>query len=131
MRNPEEKHSRVAFQENILRQFGDRLFHIHDKRTNGKIVPYDPEEIIGEAPSSQIPGQVVFEKKEINPPSPRLQAIIEAVRANNFREILEENKKRIVIIGTFGATGVTIGIGAYFILKSFIDKDPQTDITDK
>lgn len=120
----EEERARLAFKQNIIRQFGDKLFHIHDLRSNGKIVPYYPDELLGEVPGSEVPGQIVLDKKEIDPPSRRLEDLKAQARAKKMRIV-------IAAVATGTGVGVSALIGAYFVLKHHIDKDPKSDITDK
>lgn len=116
-----EKDRRGAFHLNIFRQFGSSLFRIHDQRTNGKIILYDPNEIIGEVPSSEVPGQVVFDKTDMDLPNQRLEDLKANARAK---------KMRIVIAATTGVV-TSVLIGTYFVLKHHIDINPHSDITDK
>lgn len=121
MGNPIED-ERYAFQLKAVRQLRDTFFQVHEQRNNGKIVHYDPHEIIGEVPDTEVPVQVVLDKNEIDPPSKRLEALRRTVRAN----------KKKIVIGTVAGTGVVIAtIGTIMAVKHLIDQNPQSDITNK
>ena len=116
-----EKDQRDAFLLKAYRQFGETLVRINEQRENGKIVSHDPHELIGEIPS-EVPGQIVFNKDEIDPPSLRLQAL---------REVVRRNGKRIVIAGVAGTGVVVATIGTIMAVKHFVDQKTHSDITDK
>ena len=112
---------RHAFQLKAVRQLGDTFFQVFKQWCN-VYVHHDPTEIIGEVPADEVPGQVVFDKSEIDPPSQRLEALRRTVRANSKR----------IVIGTAVGTGVIIAtIGTIMAVKHFVDKNPHSDITDK
>lgn len=113
-----------------LRRLGGVMWDIIQPREKGDIVPYDPDEILEDnLPHVSVPGQVVLGKREIDPPSPRLRAILDSVRLHNIKSGIEAHK-RVVITGA-GVGVVILTIGTVLVVKRYIDNNPRSDITDK
>lgn len=129
MVNIREAEARRDFFSRAYYQIGDTLTHIHKSRANGDVVFHEPGEIAGEAPHSDVPGQIILAKDELNPTSSRLQAIKAFLQSHNLKKELH-NHRRIVIVASTATGGAVAIIGGYFAVKHFINKNPHSDITD-
>ena len=80
------------------------------------------EEIQGENPGSDLPGQRFFEKEEIEKESERLRGL---------RTWARENKRRLLLsIPIIGGVAV-VTIGSIWMVKHFEESDFWVDITKK
>lgn len=128
-RTPEE--DRLAFQLDAIKKIDGNVLLDHiEQRANGEIAPHDLGDIIGDIPDSEVPGQIVLRKDELNPPSSRFKAIIDSIASHNLR--VTKRQRKGFVIGAVGAGSAIVFIGTYFAVRHLLRKnDPSSDIADK
>lgn len=84
------------------------------------IPPVIDSETTTDSQSIDLPGQVNLSINELSTPS----------KLKELRDWAKQNKKRVVIISSAVAGVVVIGVGAAYMFKHILDKNPNADITD-